>query len=427
VKVSTAIPLRFPKSQGTDQVIPMKFSIVITTYNRLSLLKRAIESALAQTLPCEVVVADDCSSDGTEAYLCGLIADQKAKGDSRLVYHRNPANMGHAGTINAGVQVASGDWIKPVDDDDYLALDCIEKITRAINLRPQAVICSCQAAQVDVNQYEISRTRKAGPGKIFYIPQEDIHYGMLIEQIPFGTPIQVAFRRDAFLKSSGWDSRLDVNFDDIDSWVKISQFGDAVFINDCLAYRTVWPGGYNHKFSLQKRLDTHIQLKEKIHSLICEKHREKVPDIEAFRNYLKLHWALVAAKQHNFFAAGKFAFPSVFSLPGWQLLIAAILLRYDQQFLLQKQLDLNILIFAKFYYYSSEKTSYGNSDFQHLRSYLRLRHSWSACKQMKFPVAFQLAFPDIFSLPAWKLLVKSAISAHQKHHKPLIRKFVLIH
>ena len=43
----------------------MKFSVVITTYNRLDLLKRAINSALNQTLKCEVVVADDCSSDGT--------------------------------------------------------------------------------------------------------------------------------------------------------------------------------------------------------------------------------------------------------------------------------------------------------------------------------------------------------------------------
>ena len=47
----------------------MKFSIVITTYNRLNLLQRAIESALAQTIPCEVIVVDDYSSDDTESYV----------------------------------------------------------------------------------------------------------------------------------------------------------------------------------------------------------------------------------------------------------------------------------------------------------------------------------------------------------------------
>lgn len=404
----------------------MKFTIVITTYNRLSLLRRSIASALAQTVPCEIVVADDCSSDGTEAYLCNLQEELRAKGDNRLVYHRNSHNMGHAATINAGVNVATGDWIKPVDDDDYLANNCIAEMTQAIALRPQAVICSCQAAQVDVNQNELSRTRKTGPGKVFYIPQEDIHYGMLLEQIPFGTPIQVAFRRDAFLKTGGWDSRLDVNFDDIDSWVKISQFGDAIFINQCLAYRTVWPGGYNHKFSLKRRLETHIGLKENIYTLVDRQHHENIPDIQAFRNYIKLHWALVAGKQRKLIDALSFALPAIFSIPAWQLLFTAILTRYDRQFLLQKQLDKNVWVWTKLSTLIGEDKCSTCSEFQNIRYYLRLRHSWSAIKQGKFSIAIKLAFPAVFSLPAWKLFVKSMISSHQHQKDSLIRKFVLI-
>ncbi|MFB2881150.1 glycosyltransferase family 2 protein [Floridanema aerugineum] len=405
----------------------MKFTIVITTYNRLSLLRRSIASALAQSVPCEVVVADDCSSDGTEAYLCNLREELRAKGDDRLVYHRNSHNMGHAATINAGVQAATGDWIKPVDDDDYLADNCIEEIIKAIALRPQAVICSCQAAQVDVNQNELSRTRKAGPGKVFYIPQEDIHYGMLLEQIPFGTPIQVAFTRDAFLKSGGWDSRLDVNFDDIDSWVKIAQFGDAIFINQCLAYRTVWPGSYNKKFSRQKRLDTHIELKEKIYSLVDEKHRQNIPSIRAFRNYLRLHWALVAAKQRSITDVLSLALPAVFYLPAWKLLFIAIITRYNQQFLLQKQLDKNIWVWTKLSILVGENRFYNYADFYKIRHYLRLRHSLIAFKQGKFSIAITLAFPSVFSVAAWKLLIKSIISEHHLQKDALIRKFVLVY
>jgi glycosyltransferase involved in cell wall biosynthesis len=404
----------------------MKFTIVITTYNRLSLLRRSVTSALAQSLPCEVVVADDCSSDGTEAYISNLKEQLCAKGDDRLVYHRNLHNMGHAATINAGVKVATGDWIKPVDDDDYLANNCIEQITKAIALRPQAVICSCQAAQVDVNQNELSRTRKTGPGKVFYIPQEDIHYGMLLEQIPFGTPIQVAFRRDAFLRSGGWDSRLDVNFDDIDSWVKISQFGDAIFINHCLAYRTIWPGGYNHKFTIQRRLDTHIALKERIYALVSDKHNKNIPHINAFRNYLRLHWALVAAKQRSLRDVLNFAIPSVLSVAAWQLLLSAIMYRYNQKFLLHKQLDKNIWVWTKLSTLVGESRCSTCSDFQNLRNYLRLRHSWGALKQGKLSIAIKLAFPAMFSLPAWKIFIKSMISAHQSQKESLISKFVLI-
>ncbi|HAA29962.1 MAG TPA: glycosyl transferase [Cyanobacteria bacterium UBA8553] len=298
----------------------MKFSIVITTYNRLTLLQRAIDTALAQTRHCEVVVVDDCSSDGTQAYLqkrCELLANV---GDKRLIYHRNSTNLGHSKSVNAGVELATGDWIKPLDDDDYLAPNCIEVMESAIALRPQAVICSCQAAQVDANGVEISRTRQTGPGKAFYIPQEDIHYGMLLELVPFGTPVQVAFKRSAFLKTGGWDSSLDANFDDIDSWIKIAQFGDAIFINECLSYRTLWSGAYNQKFSLQKRLDTNILIKEKIYSLVHEKHQEDIPKLQDIRNYVKLHWSLVSLKQGKLFDATKMSFPASLSPVAWKLL-----------------------------------------------------------------------------------------------------------
>ena len=316
----------------------MKFSIVITTYNRLTLLRRAIDSALAQTLPCEVVVVDDCSSDGTQAYVQERCEALVSGGEKRLIYHRNSINLGHSKSVNAGVELATGEWIKPVDDDDYLAPNCIEVMEYAIMLRPQAVICSCQAAQVDANEVEISKTHQVGSGKAFYIPQEDIHYGMLLEQVPFGTPVQVAFKRSAFLKSGGWDSSLDANFDDIDSWIKIAQFGDAVFINECLAYRTLWSGAYNQKFSLQKRLHTNILIKVKIYSLVNEKHQHKIPELQDIKAYLKLHWSIVALKQGKLLNAVKMSFPASFSPTAWKLLGKAARSRQDanQQSLIRK-------------------------------------------------------------------------------------------
>jgi glycosyltransferase involved in cell wall biosynthesis len=300
----------------------MKFSVVITTYNRVSLLRRAIESALGQTIPCEVVVADDCSSDETAAYVASL--------GNAVVSHRNEVNKGHAATVNAGVQKASGDWIKFLDDDDYLAANCIEEMAKAIALCPSAVICSCVAAQVDENEVELSHTPKLGPGAAFYVPQADIHYAMLLELLPFGTPVQVACRRDTFCKTGGWDSQLDANCDDIDSWVRIAQFGDAVFINQCLAYRTIWAGAYNHKFAVSKRLDTNILIKEKIYPLVNKQHHSHIPKLQDIKNYLKLHWAFVALKQKNIQNFFSVLDKAVFSPTAWRLLISAIFLRRSQ-------------------------------------------------------------------------------------------------
>ncbi|MEA5564396.1 glycosyltransferase family 2 protein [Anabaena sp. UHCC 0399] len=294
----------------------MKFSIVISTYNRLHLLRRAIDSALKQTIPCEVVVADDCSSEDTEKYVRSL--------GSSVVYHRNQVNQGHAATVNAGVEKASGDWIKFLDDDDYLDVNCIEQMAKAIALCPDAVICSCIAAQVDTNAMELSRTPLFGPGLAFYIPQVDIHYGMLLELVPFGTPVQVACRRDAFLKTGGWDSQLNTNCDDIDSWIRIAKFGHGIFLNQCLAYRTIWPGAYNQKFSFIQRLNTNVLMKEKIYSLVNKKHHDYLPDIEEIKQYLKLHWTVVALKKKDLQGFLGLLNISLCSFANWKFLLTVL-------------------------------------------------------------------------------------------------------
>ncbi len=304
----------------------MKISVVITTYNRLHLLKRAINSALNQTIECEVVVADDCSSDGTAEYIKFLREKLPSPQQHRLVYVCNSINSGHAATVNTGIALAKGDWIKFLDDDDYLAPNCLEQMQRAIALCKGAVIISCIAAQVNQYEVEVRRTPVLGPGLAFYIPQGDIHYGMLLERLPFGTPVQVACSREAFFKSGGWDIKL-TGCDDIDSWIRIAQFGDAIFLNQCLAYRTIWSGGYDQKIFLQKRLNTNILMKEKIYALVNEKYRCQIPAFDDIKKYLKLHWAIVALKQKkmkNFF---QLVDASVLSLTAWRLLLASPLAR----------------------------------------------------------------------------------------------------
>lgn len=321
----------------------MKFSIVITTHNRLDLLKRAISSALAQTIVCEVVVADDCSTDGTAAYVRELTASLPEEERSRLIYCCTATNSGHSAVMNLGVEAAQGEWIKPLDDDDYLAPNCIKTMADILSLRSEAVICSCQAAQVDTNEVELSRTRQSGPGRAFYIPQADVHYGMLLERIPFGTPVQVMFRRDAFLRSGGWDLSLSTLCDDIDSWIKITQFGDAVFINECLAYRTVWEGAQNKKFSLQKRLETNILMKQRLYALIPEQHRAGLPSLSTLQDYLKLHWGVVAFKQKQVAIALQLAFPAVLSPAAWKLLFSAISARKQSE----ERLDIRKLVLVE--------------------------------------------------------------------------------
>jgi glycosyltransferase involved in cell wall biosynthesis len=322
----------------------MKFSIVITTHNRLTLLKRAIDSALAQTIPCEVIVVDDGSSDGTDMYVQGRRKELLDMGDTRLIYHRNSTNLGHSGTVNQGVALATGEWVKLVDDDDYLAPNCIEEMTKAIAERPEAVICSCRAIQVNENEKEISRSRHVGKGTLVYIPQAEIHYAMLLELLPFGTPVQVAFSRSAFLKSGGWDTRFDTNYDDIDSWIKIAQFGDAVLINKCLAYRTIWQGSFNSQFTFDKRLEINLIIKEKIYACISPKYRHSLPELSEIKSSLKIHWGFAALKKRKFISAIRIWLKTDLSIAAARLFLKRIIARKCLDELLQESQATPILL-----------------------------------------------------------------------------------
>ena len=269
----------------------IKFTVVITTYNRLEWLKRAIESALSQSVPCEVVVVDDASDDGTADYL-------KSLGNS-IVSVLHPSNLGHSKSINDGVQAAQGEWIKLLDDDDYLAPNCIEQLATELAQFPGAVICSCQATYVDANNQEIRQTHPLNSQKSCLIPQEDIHYNMLIEQLAFGTPVQVSVQKEAFMKSGGWDSAFDGNFDDIEFWTRITEYGDALFVNQCLVYRTIWSGNCSGQLPLQKRLDANILIKQRLYERVHPKYQERIPKSQDVYTFLKLYWGLIGLKNQR--------------------------------------------------------------------------------------------------------------------------------
>ena len=300
------------------------FSIVIPTFNRLSTLRRAIDSALSQTVPIEIIVVDDASSDDTCLYVKSLIANPSSNAcPHRMVYQRLEVNGGHSAAMNVGTRLAQGGWIKPLDDDDYLAPNCIEEMAQVISLHEAAVICCCQAAQVDADGVRLERRPTGGTGPTYFIPQEDIHYGMLLDLVPLGTPVQVAFRRDVALQCGGWDSSFDTNCDEVDFWIRLARFGDAIFINRCLAYRTVWSGSHNLRFPRQTRLETNYLMKTKILGLVTARHKSHVPKLRDIRAYMNLHWAAVSLKDRAIGDTVLMACKGMYSMTAWRLLLRA--------------------------------------------------------------------------------------------------------
>ncbi|MBL8275369.1 MAG: glycosyltransferase family 2 protein [Pelomonas sp.] len=107
-----------------------RLSIVIPTLNRLSLARRALESALAQTADdIEVLISDNGSNDGTAAWLAGV-------SDRRL------RKFHHAQTISAQdhgnflIDQARGEYFVGLSDDDWLEPDFAARVLALLDRHP---------------------------------------------------------------------------------------------------------------------------------------------------------------------------------------------------------------------------------------------------------------------------------------------------
>ena len=90
-----------------------RVSVIVPTFDRSVLVRRAIDSVLAQDEPSvEIVVIDDGSTDDTQDRLREL-----AGRDGRIVYRRQ-ARGGVVSARNHGLSVASGAHIAFLDSDD---------------------------------------------------------------------------------------------------------------------------------------------------------------------------------------------------------------------------------------------------------------------------------------------------------------------
>ena len=100
-----------------------KVSIIVPVYNVEKYIRRCLDRIVAQTMSDrECILVDDGSSDRS-----GEICDEYAANDERIiVIHKQ--NGGSASARNAGLSVATGDYITFVDGDDWIENDGLEKM-----------------------------------------------------------------------------------------------------------------------------------------------------------------------------------------------------------------------------------------------------------------------------------------------------------
>lgn len=125
-----------------------KVSIVVPVYNAVPFLSFCIDSILNQTMAdLEIILVDDGSTDDSP-----VLCDEYAAKDSRIVcIHQK--NAGAAAARNAGLSVATGEFIAFVDSDDWIDSDMYETMAGAAQERNcDLVICDCQKEYGHISQ-----------------------------------------------------------------------------------------------------------------------------------------------------------------------------------------------------------------------------------------------------------------------------------
>ena len=227
-------------------------SVVIPSYNRAGVVRETVDSVLAQTYGnIEVIVIDDGSSDNT--------AEVLAPYADRIVYVRN-RNSGLAATRNAGMRLASGEFIAWVDSDDLWTPQKLEVQAGYMLRHPDVVMSATDFSSFNHggilershirSYYSIIDNTPGGlselyasrelwtvpvacqddtglPGKI------DVYSGDMYRSLVLGNclhPPTVLIRRSAVLAAGDLDISF-ANMADYDYFIRLGRLGRIAYID----------------------------------------------------------------------------------------------------------------------------------------------------------------------------------------------------
>ncbi|WP_168433426.1 glycosyltransferase [Pontiella sulfatireligans] len=169
-------------------------SVVIPTYKRLDLLKRAVDSVLAQTYDdWELIISDNESPAGaTWDYLLNL-----AQTSPKITVLQNAGGSGLVSNLNNALSHARGEWVKPLFDDDVLMPDCLGVFLQAVSGHPSVVLAGCLAYRVRPNKHE-RVDRRPVRKTVEIVEQRYAHLAMYLQDYECGgVPSQMLVRRSA--------------------------------------------------------------------------------------------------------------------------------------------------------------------------------------------------------------------------------------
>ena len=184
-----------------------QISVIVPCYNQAQFLPEALNSIVKQTYDrWECIIVNDGSPDNTEE-----VALQWCEADNRIIYFKKE-NGGLSSARNAGIKVAKGKYILPLDADDYIGSEYLELAMNAFGNDDSLDLVYCKA-------------QKFGFVNCIWDLPAYSYKGLLLDNIIFCSSI---YKR-SITAGISYDESLKHGLEDWDFWLQILNPASKVY------------------------------------------------------------------------------------------------------------------------------------------------------------------------------------------------------
>ncbi|WCN08091.1 glycosyltransferase family 2 protein [Marinomonas mediterranea] len=205
----------------------VEVTVIMPTYNCLEYLPKAVESVLSQNATLELIVIDDCSTDGSDEWL-----HQKSQQDARLKVIKGE-HRGVSAARNLAIKEARGHWVAFLDADDYWYADKLEDQLAQLKKHPSCILSFTEYDHFGEKGEYLGtcfdfwprfQKRVKAEGSVVCLSGEQ--KTSIYEENIIGTSTVVV--QTSYLQAvEGFDETL-FSASDWDLWLKISLLGDVL-------------------------------------------------------------------------------------------------------------------------------------------------------------------------------------------------------
>lgn len=283
--------------------------VIIPTYRRPQELRRAVESALAQTVrPAEVVIVDDNRDDPAAREASHAIAMDHRPVVTVLEHSGRP---GGSAARNAGADRATAAVLAFLDDDDWWMPTKLERQLAALHRHPETVGIVFTGLRVVDEAGTLIRERIAS---VPAMPHRE-----LARQNFIGTVSSVLIPRSVFSDVGGFDPDLPAR-QDLDLWLRIADRWPIVAVSEALTVYVNHTHGISKDFS--KKIDAHERF--------LQKHRDIYETDAALEADYHYATAILCLKHHRHALARRYLLRSLKARPTLRAMVRFLQARFSR-------------------------------------------------------------------------------------------------